>query len=67
MSNPISKLVETTSEMTLDAIKRTVESARYTPISEYDVAYNEGIKTALRLIEIFQLEMKIRKEENLDA
>ena len=61
MSNPIDQVVAAASDMTIEYLKRTVESAKYRPVNDYDVAYNDGIKTALKLIEIFQLEMKMRQ------
>lgn len=64
MSDSIAKLVETASDLTIESIKKAVESAKYRPVSEYDVAYNDGIKTAIRLIEIFQMEMKLRQGDH---
>ena len=63
MSNPIDQVVAAASDMTIEYLKRTVESAKYRPVNDYDVAYNDGIKTALKLIEIFQLEMKMKAGE----
>jgi len=63
MSNPIDQVVAAASDMTIEYLKKTVQSARYRPVNDYDVAYNDGIKTALKLIEIFQLEMKMKQGE----
>ena len=63
MSNPIDQVVAAASDMTIEYLKKTVQSARYRPVNDYDVAYNDGIKTALKLIEIFQLEMKMKAGE----
>ena len=63
MTKPIDQLVAAASDLTIDYIKKTIELAKYRPVNEYDVAYNDGIKTAIRLIEVLQMEMKLKQSE----